>query len=169
LQNVTSAAPVQAIRIVRIVHLKYAGEPFSGKGGLMASSRWASKGRLVSYAAESLALAVLEKIAGAGRMSRLTEMVYVAAELDEAAIYAPPEEDLPSGWDRRPPGDASRGFGDRWLSAQEFVAMRVPSVVIPDGWNYVINAAHPDRSAALTQAGEPKPLELDPRIVERLS
>lgn len=162
-------APPQPVRIVRIVHRKYAGEPFSGKGGLVTPSRWASKGQLVSYAAESLALAVLEKIAGAGRMSRLTEMVYVAAELSEAEIYAPSAASLPSGWDRRPPGDASRHFGDRWLRARESVALRVPSVVVPDGWNYVINVAHPETTAALTLVGEPTPLELDPRILERLS
>lgn len=164
-----STAPTRPVRIVRILHRKYASEPFSGKGGLVAPSRWASAGQLVSYAAESLALAALETIAGAGRMGRLTDMVYVAATLNEAAIHAPPKERLPDGWNRRPPGDASRRFGDKWLNAREEVALRVPSVVIPDGWNYVINAAHPHTSEVLTLVEEPKPLELDPRILERLS
>jgi len=81
------------------------------------------------------------------------------AELPDTAIYALATEDLPSGWDRRPPGSALRAFGDRWLATRESVAMRVPSVVIPDGWNYVINAAHPDKSAALTFVGQPRILE----------
>jgi RES domain-containing protein len=160
---------VPTTRIVRIVHRRYADDPFSGKGGLVAPSRWASKGQLVSYAAESLALAVLEKIAGAGRMDRLTEMVYVTADLDGAAIHAPDVQALPSGWDRRPPGSASREFGDRWLAAGPSAALRVPSVTVPDSWNYVINAAHPDAGVALTLSSEPRPLDLDPRIVERLS
>jgi RES domain-containing protein len=159
---------VAAARIFRIVHRKYAGEPFSGKGGLVASSRWASGGQLVSYAAESLALATLEKIAGAGQMSRLTELVYVTGTLDEDAVHAPSTGALPTGWDRRPPGDASRAFGDRWLRNRTSVALRVPSVVVPDEWNYVINPAHPGIADHLSH-DEPKPLELDPRILERLS
>jgi RES domain-containing protein len=160
---------VQPVHIVRIVHRKYAQEPFSGKGGLVAAGRWASKGQLVSYASESLALAALEKIAGAGRMRRLTEMVYVTAQLNEAAIHAPPKDRFPEGWDRRPPGDPSRDLGDRWLASRESVALRVPSVVVPDGWNYVINVGHPDMTAAVTEVAEPSPLSLDPRIIERLS
>lgn len=52
--------------IVGVVHQKYADNPFSGKGGLYAASRWASRGQLVSYAAESPALATLEILAGVG-------------------------------------------------------------------------------------------------------
>lgn len=155
------------IRIFRIVHRKYADEPFSGKGGLYAASRWASRGRLVSYASESLALATLEKIAGTGRLGRLGEMVYLAADLDEAAIQVTPSEELPEGWDRRPPGRASRALGDQWLQGRASVALRVPSVVLPEGWNYAINPAHPDFEAALTTR-EAEPLELDPRVLERL-
>jgi RES domain-containing protein len=156
------------VRIFRVVHRNYVSDPFSGKGGLVASSRWASAGQLVSYAAESLALATLEKLAGAGQMSRLTELVYVVAALGEEAVHAPPTDALPTGWDRRPPGGASRAFGDRWLRNRTSVALRVPSVVVPDGWNYVINPAHPAFVDHLSHE-EPTPLELDPRILERLS
>jgi RES domain-containing protein len=162
------ASSVATVRIFRILHRKYASEPFSGKGGLVASSRWASAGQLVSYAAESLALATLEKIAGAGQMSRLTELVYVVGALDEEAVHTPPTSALPAGWDRRPPGGASRDFGDRWLRDRTSVALRVPSVVVPDGWNYVINPAHPAFADHLSHE-ESTPLELDPRILERLS
>jgi RES domain-containing protein len=116
---------VATVRIFRIVHRNYASEPFSGRGGLVASSRWASAGQLVSYAAESLALATLEKIAGAGQMSRLTELVYVVGALREEAVHTPPIDALPTGWDRRPPGDASRTVGDRWLQRRTSVALRV--------------------------------------------
>ncbi|NBF39501.1 MAG: RES domain-containing protein [Spirochaetes bacterium] len=157
-----------SVRVVRIVHQKYARDPFSGKGGLVAPSRWAHAGQLVSYAAESLALAALEKIAGAGRMSRLTEMVYVTADITERAIFKPAITDLPAEWDRRPASTASRDFGEKWLADQTSVVLRVPSVVVPDGWNYVINVAHPDMALALTHFEDPEPLQLDPRIVERL-
>jgi RES domain-containing protein len=149
------------------LHQKYAGEPFSGKGGLYASSRWASRGQLVAYAAESLALATLEKIAGVGTLNRLSEMVYVPADLREEDVRPITKSELPGGWDRRPPGAASREVGDRWLRENASVALRVPSVTLPEGSNYVLNPTHPRFEDALT-IHAPSPLKLDPRVMKRL-
>lgn len=161
-----------SVRLYRIVHRKYAADPFSGKGGLYAASRWASRGQLVSYAADSLALAALEKIAGAGRLTRMQELMYATAELDPAgaeggAIYAPDQDDLPDNWNQRPAGKASHVFGDTWLREGTSVAMRVPSVVLPSGWNYILNPAHSDFNTALTIHAS-QSLNLDPRVLARL-
>lgn len=168
------------MRVYRITHRDYAAEAYSGKGGLYAAGRWHSRGQLVAYASESLALAALEQIGRVGSSTRLGEMVYVSAELDlsgstGSAEALPPAEvlriasrdDLPEGWDARPAGRASQGFGDAWLAAGGSVALRVPSVMLPEGFNVVLNAAHPDFGGVLV-ADEPRPLELDPHIVERL-
>lgn len=154
-------------RVYRITHRKYASEPYSGKGGLHAAGRWASKGHLVSYAADSLALAVLEQIGRTGSIERLEELVYTPAEVQTEAITTVEPTDLPDGWDSRPPGQASQDFGDRWLEAKESVALRVPSVMLPEGDNYVLNPAHPDFETRVA-VGEARPLGLDPRIVEHV-
>jgi RES domain-containing protein len=65
-------------------------------------------------------------------------------------------------------GDASRTVGDRWLQHRTSVGRRVPSVVVPDRWNDVINPAHPAFADRLSHE-EPAPLALDPRIRKRLS
>jgi RES domain-containing protein len=121
----------------------------------------------VSYAAESLALATLEKIGGVGRLDRLNEMMYVPADLQTTTIELLEENDLPEGWDRRPPGTASRVVGDRWLEEERSVALRVPSVTLPEESNFVLNPAHPEFIEALAPRA-PSPLELDPRIMDRL-
>lgn len=150
-----------------MLHRRHADEPFSGKGGLYASSRWTSQGQLVAYAAESLALATLEKIAGAGSLNRLSEMVYVPADLREEDVQSISKSELPDGWDRRPPGTASREVGNRWLRKNASVALRVPSVTLPEGSNYVLNPTHPRFEEAMT-IHAPSPLELDPRVMGRL-
>jgi RES domain-containing protein len=155
------------VRIYRVLHVKYADEPFSGEGGLHASSRWASKGQRVTYAADSLALAVLEKVAGAGRLKRLREMMYVPARLDRDSVQGRERDDLPEGWDRRPPGAASRKVGDRWLQEKQSVALAVPSVTLPEGTNYVLNPDHPGFAEVLT-VGSPAQLDLDTRILGKL-
>jgi RES domain-containing protein len=154
-------------RIVRIVHQKYKDTPYSGEGGFYASGRWHRQGRLVSYAAESLSLATLEILAGAGSLQRLQEMVYVPAHLDSDAVKTLSSADLPSGWDRHPPGAPSRDVGDAWLESAETVALEVPSVLFPEEErNYVLNPAHPHFEDALS-IENPSPLRLDPRILER--
>jgi RES domain len=40
--------------------------------------------------------------------------------------------------------ETSRSFGDDWIAAQTSLALRVPSVVAPHSWNYLLNPAHPE-------------------------
>lgn len=120
------------------------------------------------YTAESLALATLEKIVAVNDVQRLREMVYVPAHLDREAIWEPSLERLPDGWDQRPPGAASRDFGDDWLASERSPALQVPSVLFPtEAHNYVLNPAHPDFDAVL-HVDEARPLDLDPCIESRL-
>lgn len=156
------------VRIYRITHRKYADAPYSGKGGLYAAGRWHHQGHLVTYASESLALATLEQLGRARAMQRLKEMVYAPAALDPAVVIRPRESNLPEDWDRRPPGTASQDYGDRWWQTQMSAALRVPSVILPEGYNYVLNPTHPDFGDAIRVLGEARPLQLDPRLTERL-
>lgn len=152
--------------LYRITHERYADEPFSGKGGLYHRSRWASKGQLVSYAAGHLATATLEKVAGVKRADLLTEMVYVKAEVDSRHVAVLPTGDVPPDWDALPPTDATRQVGDRWLEESEHLVLQVPAVVLPDCYNYVINAGHPDVEAL--EVVETAPLLLDNRVLQQL-
>jgi RES domain-containing protein len=152
--------------IYRITHQRYQDELFSGKGGLQYRSRWASKGQLVSYAADHIATATLEKIAAVTRPDLLMQMVYVKAEVDAAYIDILPEDEWPDDWDTLPATDGTRTVGDAWLDARNNLLLRVPSVVLPDSYNYVINAAHPDADALVVQ--KTSPLLLDNRILRDL-
>jgi RES domain-containing protein len=152
--------------LYRITHERYAEEPFSGKGGLHHRSRWASKGQLVSYAADHLATATLEKIAGVGRADLLTEMVYVKATVDPSLVDELSEDELSADWDALPPTAAPRQVGDRWLIEQANLLLRVPAVVLPDCYNYVINAAHPEAEALTVVKTES--LLLDNRVLRQL-
>jgi RES domain-containing protein len=156
------------LSVYRIAHRKYADAPYSGEGGLHAAGRWSRRGRLVSYAADTLTLATLEMLARARRLTRLKEMAYAPARLHDEAVETLRREDLPSGWDRRPPGRASRDLGEAWLDEAAAIALRVPSVMLPEGANYVLNPAHPDFVEALA-VGDARPLDLAARLTERLS
>lgn len=94
-------------------------------------------------------------------------MVYVPAEVREEAIQAIGEPDLPEGWDQRPPGRVSQKVGDQWLQNEEKTALRVPSVILPEGSTYVLNPSHPSFDDALTP-GTPASLNLNPQTLNRL-
>lgn len=155
-------------RVIRVTHQQYADEAYSGRGGLSAAGRWHHRGRRVVYAAESLALAALEKIVAVNDVQRLRKMIYVPAHLDDEAIWTPSLERLPDDWDQRPPGGASQNFGTDWLDSERSPALQVPSALFPtEAHNFVLNPAHPDFDSAV-EVGEPQPLTLDPQIEARL-
>ncbi len=136
-----------------MTHRNHAEDAYSGRGGLYAAGRWHRRGRLVVYAAESLALATLEKIVAVNDVQRLREMVYVPAHLDEEAVWAPSLADLPDGWDQRPPTAASQDSGTDWLDLERSPALQVPSALFPtEAHNYVLNPAHPEFDAADEEA-----------------
>lgn len=154
------------ISIYRITHRRYGDDPFSGEGGLRYASRWASNGQRVSYAADHLATATLEKIAGVTRPDLLSEMIFVKAQVNPAHVDELPEEALPDGWNALPATQASRSVGDAWLEAGERLVLRVPAVILPHTFNYVVNPTHPD--ADRLQVVEAAPLLLDSRVYQRL-
>lgn len=158
--------PSDRVTLYRIVHERYAEAPFSGEGGLHYRSRWASKGQRVSYAADHLALATLEKIASVQRADLLSEMVFVRAEIAVTRVEELSNDHLPDGWDALPAGEAARAVGDAWIREARSAVLRVPSVMLPHSYNYVVNAAHSETDGL--RILEAQPLLLDNRVLQRL-
>jgi RES domain-containing protein len=48
----------------------------------------------------------------------------------------------PTDWKERP--EFTRNLGDAWLASQESTLARVPSVLAPQTWNYLLNPEHPE-------------------------
>jgi RES domain-containing protein len=58
---------------------------------------------------------------------------------------------LPPTWVAEPPGAASVDFGDAWLRSGAGALLLVPSIIVPDEYNVLINPAHPS-TARITSA-----------------
>jgi RES domain-containing protein len=50
---------------------------------------------------------------------------------------------LPVGWNAIPHGQASAAFGGDWLRAGEHLGLVLPSVVVPQARNLLLNPLHP--------------------------
>lgn len=108
-----------------------------GRGGLIASGRWHTRGRPVVYLAEHSALAMLEVRVHleVARMPPGFRLIEVEAP-DGLAVAEHP-------WPA-PEEAASRAWGDAWLAAGKAPLARVPSAVAPRAWNMLLNPGHGD-------------------------
>ena len=70
--------------------------------------------------------------------------------------------DLPANWRNTPAPAALRTIGKDWLLAAETAILRVPSALVPQEWNYVLNPQHPDFAQLRVLA--PEPLAIDGRL-----
>ena len=127
-----------------------AAEDFAcaGNDAAAAGGRWNSVARPVIYLADSLALAQLEKRVHTP-MRPPRDLVAVEAIVPAAAVASAEGVVLPDDWDAdnvdwSVGSAASQCIGDDWLARGISLLLRVPSVVVPVGWNYLLNPAHPD-------------------------
>jgi RES domain-containing protein len=126
----------------------YVADDLSGKGAETTGGRWNRKGLPVVYAAGSAALAALETIvhfAAAGLpLNRFLVRIDLPDDLWNAR-RAMPVATLAVGWNAVPPGRVSLDVGDAWLKdAAAPLVLEVPSVVVPEESNVLLNARHPD-------------------------
>ena len=116
----------------------------NGEGGLAASARWHTQGRLVVYLGESPAGAMLERIVhlqeGSGKLPQMYDLLEVVAPESVAITELLPLAD--TGWKENL--DSTRRLGDAWLASRETPLARVPSAIMPRTWNVLLNPEHPD-------------------------
>jgi RES domain-containing protein len=86
-----------------------------------------------------------------------------AVSFNEALLEDLPIASLPAGWNSEPPTAASQSLGDAWVLAARSAVLAVPSVIVPEERNYVLNPNHP--RFAEVQIASPVPCAVDPRLL----
>jgi RES domain-containing protein len=131
----------------------------SGTGGLYATGRWHTIGKPIVYVAESPAGALTELLVHMDPQFADEEFQLLEIEAP-SAIAIKSVSHLPRDWKGRL--KATRRMGDQWLAGNETALLRVPSAVVPDTFNVLINPLHSD--AAKIKIVQNKRLRLDPRL-----
>lgn len=135
-----------------------------GEGARLWGGRWNTPGTPVVYAASSLSLAAVEYLVHLDADTTPADLVAMSIELpDETAHRRVTAQSLPSDWARMAEHPACQALGDAWLRDGTSLALRVPSAVIPDEENVLLNPAHPDASGLRVR--EERPFSFDPRLV----
>ena len=147
----------------------YVAHDLSGKGAEITGGRWNRKGLPVVYAASTAALAALETIvhfAAAGLpLNRFLVRIDLPDDLWDARRSAT-QALLEVGWNAVPAGKVSLDVGDAWLKdAAAPLVLEVPSVVVPEESNVLLNARHPQMSRV--KATKLRLWQYDGRLIPR--
>lgn len=141
----------------------YAADDLSGMGAKRTGGRWNSKGVPMVYCATSIALATLQTVhylrAGTLPFNRFLVRIAVPEAAWQARQLLDP---LPGGWDAIPASLSASRAGDHWSAAGNTALLVVPSVIVPDECNVLINPRHLD-AAAIT-ASTVRRWQYDPRF-----
>lgn len=127
----------------------YTADDLRGLGAKATGGRWNRAGLPVVYCADSISLAALETLvhlgAGGLPLNRYLVSVEVPAPVWQRRQILPLPA-APVGWDALPTGKVSLDYGDAWLNLQASALLVVPSIVVPEECNILINPQHPDAS-----------------------
>lgn len=125
----------------------YQADDMAGTGAKITGGRWNSAGNALVYAASSRALACLETIVHLGGSGLPLNRYLVQIDIPDDVWKERMVLDLltaPIGWDAVPEGMVSLSFGDNWLRSAKTAILLVPSIVIPEEQNILINPTHSD-------------------------
>jgi RES domain-containing protein len=133
--------------------------PLTGEGARLVGGRWSSAGDPVIYASESLAQCLAECLVHlpgslpsdyeAFKLSLPRESLEV---LDVTSLEPEWREDI----------GRTRSVGDEWIRQNRSLALAVPSAVLAESTNILINPAHPRASEIVVE--ESMPFQFDPRL-----
>jgi RES domain-containing protein len=145
----------------------YEADDLSGAGAQVSGGRWNAPGDALVYTSETQALACLETVvhlnAGGLPLNRYLVRITIPAAV-WADARSETADSLPVGWDANPTGRASIQFGTGWIRTIASALLRVPSVIVPDEYNILINPLHRDSKAI--NAAKLRKWLYDPRLTK---
>ncbi|WP_454712247.1 RES family NAD+ phosphorylase [Cupriavidus nantongensis] len=125
----------------------YTADDATGAGAKATGGRWNRQGTPLVYAASSIALACLETLVHLGSaglpLNRYLVRIDIPDELWASARQLTAGS-APIGWDAIPAGKTSLDTGEDWVQSGTSALLLVPSIVIPEEPNVLINPLHAD-------------------------
>jgi RES domain-containing protein len=115
-----------------------------GTGARLYGARWNSKGVAVVYLASSRALAVLEVLVHLQPLLTPSNFCLAEIEVPESSILNLDIKTLPVNWKDISPPAILKEIGNQFTREGKYLMMKVPSSVVPEEFNYILNPTHPD-------------------------
>lgn len=127
--------------VYRITLAKYAGSlKASGR-----AARWNSNKVEIIYTSSSRSLACLENVVHCSQLALARNFRLLTIEIpDEIVPEVTLLDSLPADWREFNRMIITQQIGSAWIEDKKSCVMRVPSSIIPEEYNFLINPAHED-------------------------
>ncbi len=150
--------------IWRICEATFADSAFSGEGASIVGGRWNSKGKRMVYTAEHLSLAILEVFIHLNVPTvRRDFFVAIKAEIpDDLNIEYMNVDRLPLDWCLSTSKSSLQALGNEWIDSARTPILAIPSAIVSQEFNYLINPLHPQVDRLIIDI--PQPFNFDSRM-----
>ena len=148
----------------RIVPEDQAATAFDGEGARLYGGRWNSVGVSMVYASEHKSLAALELRVHIDSIRKSRRYQCFAFDFHKHLMKVIRISSLPKNWQQEPAPPSLQQIGDAWIKAGNSPILAVPSVIIPDELNYLLNPKHP--GFAKIKIEKPREFAFDPRLLK---
>ena len=129
---------MNVFRIARSEHNNLTGE-----GARLYGGRWNSPGTGAVYCSQYCSLAVLEFLVHFKFSLDPPETNILTISFpDDLPVSEIKISELPSDWNVYTFNPKLQKIGDKWLKGKETLLLKVPSVIIEQEYNYIINPSH---------------------------
>jgi RES domain-containing protein len=128
----------------------YGATDLTGKGAELTGGRWNRKGVPMIYTSTTRALACLETLVHFASgvllpLNRFLVRIEIPRECwTQRRRFGSLSKHV--GWDAEPPGRVSQQLGSAWADENETLLLEVPSIVVEEEANVLINPRHADAS-----------------------
>jgi len=140
--------------VYRLSKSKFSND-LSGKGAEKSGGRWNSKGTALVYTGQSRALCTTEIAVHTPLGILPNDYVLVSIEIpDSIEIKELDIRKLSKKWKVFPHAHETQVLGDKFVTENTFLILKVPSVVVQGEFNYLINPNHTDIHKVKIQAIE---------------
>ena len=141
-------------------------DDLSGTGTQLFGGRWSSKGHHGVYVASSRALAVLEVLVHLQPLMIPDDYCLAEIEAPDNSIEIPDMKGLPDNWAKVSPPHQLKSIGDRFLKGRKHLMLKLPSVIVPSEFNFLINPLHP--AMKKVKVIQTEPFSFDERLIKKL-
>jgi RES domain-containing protein len=152
------------MRVWRLCQERFASAAFTGDGARLYGGRWHRAGMPAIYTSSTLSLAALDVLVHFDHELAPARFVAFPVSIPTAVrLQRLSAKQLPRNWRALPAPDETQDLGSKWLKSRKSVGLIVPSALVPQERNVLLDPTHPD--FARLRIGTPEPFSFDPRLV----